>query len=188
MKTLISTILIAGLLFAGNALAQEDALGLYFSNTEFTSETASATVVPGFVMLAYVVLTNPTGSAVDGYEVGITCTAADFGIPLINLFFDSNAGTNTNQIISFTTPKPVIAGGTVLMTIFLNTESTDLETIAFGASWPSSLPGDRPVVDYGSEGLVACGQPFGSATVAWLNGLAVGTEASSWGELKALFR
>lgn len=188
MKKWIMVVMAVGLLHAGTLLAQDDALGLYFSDSTFSAETASTTVTPGFMMAGYIVLTNPTGVLIDGYEVGITCTAGDFAIPLTSLFFDLNAGTTANQIVTFLSPKPVVAGGTVLSTIFFTTNSLALETIAFGASSPSSLPGDLPVIDYGAGGLVACGRPFGTPVVAWLNGQAVATEGSSWGAVKATFR
>ncbi len=170
------------------AWAQDDALGLYFNETEFTQETANRTTAPGFTMPGYVVLTNATGPMIAGYGVGIASTAADFSIPVTSLGFgDSNSGTNTNQIVSFLTPKPVAAGGTVLSTIFFVTDSTELEEISFGPSNPSSLPG-VPVVEYVPGGAVACSQPFGTPTVAWLNAEVVAVQTEAWGGVKALYR
>lgn len=188
MRLLITAVLFMGMLFAGSVLAGDDALGLYFSSTEFTLDSASTTISPGFTTSGYIVLTNPTGAVVDGYEVGISCSAADFAIPLTDLLFDTNAGTNANQIITFATPKPVVAGGTVLATIFFTTESVDMETIAFGASSPASLPGEMPVVDFGAGGLVACSLPFDAPAVAWLNGQAVPTHKSTWDAVKVIFK
>lgn len=170
------------------ALAQDDALGLYFSNTTFSLATASATNAPGFIVAAYIVLTNPTGAMVSGYEVAISSTAADFAVPVTSLFFDLNLGTNMNQIVSYLSPKPAAAGGTVLAMIGFATASVAPETIAFASASPSSLPGDRPVVDYGAGGLVACGQPYGTPVVAWLNGQPVAAEISTWGAVKSTFR
>jgi hypothetical protein len=168
--------------------AQADTLGLYFSAVEFSAETASATVEPGFVLVAYIVLTDAGAGVIDGYEVAIACTAADFAIPFTNLTFDTNDGTNTNQIVTFMTPKPVQAAGTVLTTVFVSTSSTDIETISFGAATPSSLPGAAPVVRYGDGSLVACDLPFGSENVAWLNGEVVAGEPATWSGVKAAFR
>lgn len=188
MKPSITLIAVVVLL-AGAVRAQPDAMGLYFSSTTYTLSTASAMNAPGFALAAYIVLTNPSGAMISGYEVGIACTAPDFAIPLTSLtFLDNNAGTNLNQIVTFGSPKPAVAGGTVLAAVFLTTGSTDLETISFGASSPSRLPGASPVVDYGAGGLAACSQPFGSPVVAWLNGLPVRDEPSTWGEVKANFR
>jgi hypothetical protein len=173
--------------FATAAWAQDDALGLYFNETEFTQETANRTTAPGFTMPGYVVLTNATGPMIAGYEVGIAGTAADFAIPLTSLFIDFNAGTNSNHIVTFASPKPVAAGGTVMSTIFFVTDSTELEEISFGPSIPSSLPG-VPVVEYVSGGAVACSQPFGTPTVAWLNAEVVAVQTEAWGGVKALYR
>jgi hypothetical protein len=187
MKTLAIAAL-AALMLVGPAQAQDDALGLYFSDTEFTEETASADITPGFLLVAYIVLTSPTGTVVDGYEVGISCTAPDFAIPLTGLqFFDQNLGTNTNQIVTFGTPKPVAAGGTVMTSVFLGTGSTELEEISFGPSDPSSLPDGRPVVAYGDLGLVACSYPWGDPVVARLNAEPVSVDQRSWSRLRALF-
>jgi hypothetical protein len=188
MRPWITAVLIIGVLFAGNALAVEDGLGLFFSSTEFSMETAVIDVVPGFMMTGYIVLTDPSGAVIDGYEVGITCSAEDFEIPMTNLTFDINAGTNLNQIITFMVPKPAVAAGTILATIFFTTESIDLETIVFGASTPASLPVDQPVVDYGAGGLVAADHPFCTSIVAWLNEQPVPIEGSTWGAVKATFK
>ena len=169
------------------AAAQDDALGLYFSDTSFTPETAAATVTPGFALAAYVVLTSATGTAVHGYEVGIACTAADFGIPVTSLFFGDNAGTPTNQIVTFGAPKPVAPGGMVLCTVFLTTGSTGYEVISFGPSVPASRPGGVPTVDYGA-GPTACSYPFGGPGVAWLNGQPVPARPAAWSRLQALYR
>ncbi len=172
---------------ATNAAAA-DALGLYFSDTVFTLDTAAATVTPGFLTAAYLVLTGPTGAVVSGYEVAITCTAPDFAIPLTSLFLDTNAGTNVNQIVTFAVPKPALPGGTVLAAVFLQTASEVPETISFGPSTPSSLRCGCPVVDYGAEGLVACDWPFGTPAVAWLGGAPIADEPAAWGAVKALYR
>ncbi len=188
MKRLMTVTLMVGLMAFGAASAQDDALGLYFSSSTFNLGTSSATNAPGFMIASHIVLTNPTGAVIDGYEVGISCSAADFAIPLTSLMFDLNLGTNANQIVTFLSPKPVVAGGTVLSSVFLATASTDFESISFGAASPSSLPGDAPVIDYGIGGLAACSQPFGTSVVAWLNGLPVSEESSTWGGVKALYR
>ncbi|MBK6733264.1 MAG: hypothetical protein IPG61_04120 [bacterium] len=188
MKRLAIAVICTVICCAALAPAQDNALGLYFSGSTFTPATASAMVSPGFLTAAYIVLTNPTGAVIEGYEVGITCTAGDFGIPLTNLMFDTNLGSNVNQRVTFMSPKPALAGGTVLATVFLATASTDFEEISFGAAAPPSLPGDLPVVDYAGTGPVPCGQPWGTPAVAWLNGVPVSVEASTFGAVKAIFR
>ncbi|MFO7609674.1 MAG: hypothetical protein R6X35_10840 [Candidatus Krumholzibacteriia bacterium] len=189
MKRLIccAAVLFMIVAVATAAVAQTDVLGLYFSDTEFTADTAHAQNSPGFMLACYIVLTNPTGTTVHGYEVGITSTAADFTVLYLPIF-DTNEGTDTNQIVTFGTPMPVQAGGTVLSPIFIGTDSTEIETIAFGAADPSRVTGDVPGVDYGSGPLVACNLPFGVPEVAWLNGAVVPAERTAWGSIKSLFR
>ena len=188
MKRWIMVLTLAGLAAAGAARAQDDALGLYFSSTVFSIETADATVMPGFTMAGYVVLTLPTGAMITGYEVGISSSAADFTIPVTSLFLDTNLGTNTNQRVTLAVPKAAVAGGTVLSTAFLATDSLVPETVSFGPSSPSSLPAGMPVVFYAGVGPVACSYPHGTPVVAWLNGQPVADDGATWGGVKALFR
>ncbi len=187
MKRLMFCAAVLSLFAAATAAAQDDVLGLYFSDTTFTADTAHAQNQPGFMLACYIVLTNATGTTVHGYEVGITSTAGDFGVFFVP-GFDTNEGTETNQIVTFAVPKPVQAGGTVLEPIFIHTNSTQVETIAFGASDPSRVAGDVPGVDYGTGSLTACSLPFGVPEVAWLNGAVVPAERTAWGAVKSLFR
>lgn len=188
MKRFSTVLLLTCMLFAASAFAQDDALGLYFSDTDFTLDTASTTIVPGFMQLARIVLTNPTGAVIEGYEVDISSSAPDFAIPMTSLTFDQNLGTNTNQIITFLTPVPAQATGTVLATIFFTTEITDPGTISFGASSPSSVGGAGPAVVYQGGPAQVCSQPYGIPVVAWLNSMPVAVEPSNWDGVKALFR
>lgn len=188
MRRMLLALTIACLSTAGATQAQDDALGLYFSSTVFSLDTADATVMPGFTLAGHLVLTSPTGGMITGYEVGISCTAADFAIPVTSLFLDTNVGSNTNQIVTFTVPKAALPGGTVLSTAFIATDSLLPETISFGPSSPSSLRCCSPVVIYAGVGPVACSYPYGTPVVAWLNGQPVTDQAPSWGSVKALFR
>jgi len=173
------------LLVAGGVATAQNAIGLYFSDEAFTYDTAHAETTPGFLLVAYVVLTEATGDIVDGYEVGISCTAPDFAIPLTSVDWD-NQGTPTNQIVDFIVPVPVQTGGTVLCSVYLETASTDPETIVLGPSDPSSLPDGVPVVDFGGGDLQPCSYPFGTPEVAWLNA-PVAAASRSWSGIKALF-
>jgi len=187
MKRLIFCAAVLSLTVAATAAAQDNVLGLYFSDTEFTADTAHADNQPGYYLACYIVLTSPTGGTVYGYEVGITSTAADFDVFFVP-GFDQNLGTESNQIVTFGIPKPVEPGGTVLEPIFIATGSLQVETVSFGASDPSRITGDVPGVDYGGGALVACSLPFGVPEVAWLNGEVVPAERTAWGSVKSLFR
>ena len=179
---LIAIILIAG----ATAMAGDNALGFYFSDTEFTRESASGVSTPDFAQTAYVVLTNATGTVVSGYEVSIAATAPDFAIIFTDLLFD-NAGTNTNHLVTFSTPLPVDPDGTVLSMCIFTTETTEFTEISFGPSEPSSLP-DTPTVTFADIGLVPGTYPFDGPVVAWLNEDPVASEAQSWSGVKSLFQ
>lgn len=179
--------LIAIILMAGaTAQAGDNALGFYFSNTEFTRESASGVSTPGFNQLAYIVLTNATGTTVSGYEVSIAATAPDFAIVLTDHPFE-NAGTNMNHLVTFSTPLPVDPNGTVLTMCIFGMDSMEYTEISFGPSDPSSLP-DTPTVTFTDAGLVPATFPFESSVVAWLNEDPVASEAQSWSGVKALFQ
>jgi len=182
------TIIIGGtlvIILAG--LASAETMGLYFSETTYTEATAHADVTPGVALASHLVVLDSSEAAIAGYEVQITCTAADFAIPF-GVIGGMNSGTSTNQIVQLYAPVPVAPEGTVLTTLILTTGSTAPEEIMFGPSEPSSLPDGLPVVDYGQGNLVACDYPFGSEVVAWLNSEPVATEATSLSEIKSLFR
>ncbi len=179
--------IVAICLIAGTAaLAEDNALGLYFSDSEFTRDTASTEISPEFAVTAYVVLTNATGSSVAGYEVGISCTAPGFNIAFTDLMFE-NAGTNDNHLVSYTVPRPVDPAGTVLSLIIFSADSDGYEEISFGPSDPPSLPDGVPVVDFGGGDLQPCSYPFDSWVVAWLNDDTVAVEARTLSEVKGLF-
>jgi hypothetical protein len=187
MYRLIATLAAITLAAGTVALADDNALGFYFSNSEFTLETAGITIIPGYARMGYIVLTSATGSVVSGYEVSIAATAPDFSILMTGLGWGQNSGTNANQIVHFLTPVPVAAAGTVLTFVIFGTDSTDAEEISFGPASPSSLPGGTPVVDFDGGNLQACSYPFGTPVVAWLNGEPVANESTSWSSVKALF-
>ena len=163
-----------------------DALGLYFSDSEFNQDSATVMLEPDLAVMAYIVLTEPTGDVVAGYEVGIACTDPDFIYFAPSLIWE-NDGTDTNQIVHFVEPKPVLPGGTVLSSGFLSVQSTDEELVTFGPSDPSSIDEPRPAVEYVAVGWMACDGPFGSDVVAWLNPNPVATAPTSWSGVKGLF-
>ena len=187
MRRMLVVGLAAGLVIGASVAAADNELGLYFSDSEFTQESAVVDNAPGFAMIGYIVLTGATGASVAGYEVSITASAPDFSIFLISVFGFENDGTDANQIVQFASPVPVEPGGTVLCSILFTTDSTEYEEISFGPSDPSSLPDDMPVVDFGGNDILACAYPFGTPVVAWLNADPVPVDARSWSRVKALF-
>lgn len=188
MRRLIPVIIAAVVAASATAQTVDNALGLYFNDSEFTFDNTNLTVQPGYAFVSYVVLRNATGSVISGYEVGIASTAPDLMVVIAtgpNGW--TNVGTGFNQRVHYLLPVPVAASGTVLATVILWTSSTSYEEISFGPATPPSLPGDRPVVDFGGGYLQLCNYPFGSAVVARLNDEPVTDAATSWSRVKALF-
>lgn len=174
----------AVLVIAGLAAADDNAIGLYFSDSEFTIATASANF-EDFALLGYVVLTEATGDVVTGYEVGISCSEPGFTF-LPTLFWGENAGTDLNHLVTFFEPRVVSPGGTVLSDAFVGYSGVVPAEVMFGQADPSSLP-DTPVAFF--DGVAtACSYPFGTPVVAWLNSEPVANEGHSWSRVKGLFR
>jgi hypothetical protein len=172
------------MLILGSAVAADDnAIGLYFSDTEFTVATASASF-EDFTRLGYVVLTGATGNVVTGYEVSIECSEPGFTF-LSTLFWGENAGTDLNHLVTFIEPRVVAPGGTVLSSAIIGYSGGVPAEVMFGPAEPSTLP-ETPVVFF--DGVAtACSYPFGSPVVAWLNGDPVANEGHSWSQVKTLF-
>ena len=187
-NALLATMLLAIPLVVPSANGQSDALGLYGHPERFDASTATIWTVPGYAQLVFLVLTEPSGSLIAGYEVGITSTASDFEYLSGNYYRGWNLGTQTNHMVTFPEPVPVTSGGTVLDIAYLNTDLIVPRIVSFGPSSPSSLPAGMPVVVYSGIGPVACSYPFGTPVVAWLNSPPVAAPAQSWGSVKALFR
>jgi len=174
----------AFLVLAGFATANDNAIGLYFSDTEFTVATASANFVD-FARIGYVVLTEATGSVATGYELGISCSEAGFTF-WPTLVWGENAGTDLNHLVTFLEPRVISPGGTVLSNAIVGYSGGVPAEVMFGPAEPSSLP-DTPVVFF--DGVAtACSYPFGSPVVAWLNNDPVASEGHSWSQVKGLFR
>jgi len=188
MNRLFSITFFIAMIAAATALAGDDALGFYFSDSDFTRDSASIVTSPDFAQTGYVVLTNATGSVINGYEVMITATSPDFSIVTTGLGWGENSGTNTNQIVDFLVPVPVDPGGTVLTMCIFSQSVTEFVEISFGASEPSSLPDGVPTVTFADLGVLPCSYPFEGAVVAWLNEDPVSVTGRSLSRVKGLFR
>ena len=202
MKTLLTLSLVV--LLAGPALAQDtlpNAMGLFFSDTEFTEANTNADITPGVPVDAYITLLNTPLFSVGAYEVGIDISDAGVFV----LVADgpngwTNFGSATNHIVGYATPVPAIDGNAVLGHLNMLYSGDATVEIAFGPSEPSSFDGQGPGLADGTdpENLVLCTYVTGpdeGGLVATFNGPGVvfdgggvATENQSWSGVKALFQ
>ncbi|MBD3220169.1 hypothetical protein GF314_02925 [bacterium] len=193
MKKLLALALVA--MMATVAVAQpgnseENMMGMFFSETDFTDENTNFDPV-GAPFNGYVVLLNTTVETVGGYELGIAVSDPTvFVLAVTGPNGWTNFGDNLNHLVGYQVPLPAGDVGTVLATVNMLYSGTDLVTFAFGPSEPSSIPG-YPVIADGAnpDDLYACPLTNEDAGyVATLNGDGVtATETSSWTNVKSLF-
>jgi hypothetical protein len=191
MKKLLVLGLVA--VMASVALAQsseENMMGLFFSDTEFTDETTNHinTFAP---FNGYVVLLNPTVETVGGYELGISFTdPAPFVLSVTGPNDWTNFGSPTNHIVGYQVPVPVEGDGVVLATVNMLQTSAALTEISFGPSTPSSFNGEGPGIADGENTDLLYLAPLTTpdGVVATVDGDGVtATEGRSLSSVKALF-
>jgi hypothetical protein len=206
MKKLL--IIALTVVLAGGAMAQEwvwygGAMGVYFSDTEFTAETTNLeTTVPVFEF--YIVLRDAQVNLVAAYECGLEFT--DPTVFFLNATGPggwTNFGALDNHLVGFQTPQPVDANGDVVLStvtaLYVGSDPIDLY---MGPSSPSTGEPDHNPWGYTWNGpLIADGEDFdillcchltsGAAgypdVVATLNGSVVAVEGRSWSQVKGLF-
>ncbi len=195
MKTLIALLLL--LLSFSLAHAQwddENMMGLFYSDTEFSDATTNYDTTPA-PFNCYIVVLNPMVESIAGYEVGITISDPTvFVLATSGGYGWTNFGDALNHLVGFGTPVPVVDNAAVVCTMqWLYSGSSEIY-IEFGHATPPSIPGwDGMVIANGvnPDDLIPCGTPYGEVhgIVATLNcvcGPAV--EAASLTNVKALFR
>jgi len=192
MKKLLVLGLVA--VMATGALAQsseENMMGMFFSNTEFTDEYTNH--VNTFVAFnGYVVLLNPMVEFVGGYELGISFSdPAPFVLGVTGPNGWTNFGSLTNHICGYQIPLPVEnPDGVVLVTMNMLHTAVDPVAISFGPSNPSSFGGEGPGIADGvnTDLLYLCPLTTPDGVVATVNGDGVvATESQSLSSVKALF-
>lgn len=194
MKTL--TILLMLSLTISMAHAQwddENMMGLFFSDTEFSDATTNYDTTPA-PFNCYIVVLNPLVASIAGYEVGITVsdptvfvlvTTGDYGW--------TNFGDAWNHLVGFGTPLPVVDNAAVVCTMQWLYPGTAEVTIAFHHATPPSIPGWEGMVianGVNPDELIPCVTPWGemNGIVATLNGVCgPGVEKASLSGVKALF-
>jgi len=182
---------------AGGAMAQWDEdnlMGMFFSDEEFTEYTTCMTT-SGAPFNAYIVTLNPEMESVSGYEVGISISDPSvFVLSVAGPNGWTNFGDNTNHLVGFSTPLPVVDYAAVLSVLQMLYAGAEVVDIVFGAANPPSIPGhDGPVLADGSNPdiLVPCAvttHPSMNGLVATLNDCNPSpVETQSFTSVKALF-
>jgi len=191
MKKLI--FLLMAILVASSAFAiidpDSDSVGVYFDMTADTMEMDMA--APG-AMTAYLLLTNPSGSEIGGFEAGLTIDGPS--TPAVTTFDNPtalNVGTATNMIVGFGTPTPATEV-TLLATIdiYYIGGPDDVLSIYLSGSTPSSADPDYPVVVNDGAILITAmpvmaGMPCAGAN---LPETPVATQSMSFDNVKSLYR
>lgn len=192
MKNLVALLLVglmATAAFAGLD-SGSDSFGVYF-DANGNSNTSTQPVFTPFNV--YLLLANPV-STTDGFECTLTPTGAPYFVLSTNLgtgALDVDSSPN-GFAVGAASPYPINAGGAMLLaTMQMMVQATTPLQFRIGPATSPSMPGGLPVVT-GDGILRRCGISSGSvsAPVAYVNGTEqpVGTETSSFGNLKSLFR
>ncbi len=194
MKKLLALSLVA--LMAGTAFAQQPALGMFFSSTDFTDENTNLNPGVATSFDVYVVMLGANFVSLGGYEVGITENSGGTVI-VTGVAFPNNGlnfGNNLNHLVGYGTPLPVTDGAAVLCTLTMIHTATTTVEFSTGPATPPSIPSwngpvfaDNANPDDLIEGTSTGGSP--TAVVATLNGDGiVAVEQSSLSQVKSLFQ
>ncbi len=193
MKKLVALLLVslmASMAFAGID-PDTDSFGVYFDTAGNTVESSAALFTP---FNAYLLLMNPAGIT-DGYECTVNMTGAPFFalatvLPANSLDVDASAA---GFAVGAAAPLPTVNGAMLLCTWQLMVQATTPLSFYISQATLPSMPGGLPVVT-GEGVLRRCGVASGDVTlpVARVNGAGlppvIGTELSSFGNVKSLFR
>lgn len=204
MKKLLALVFVA--VMVGGAIADDaPGMGVFFSDTDFTADQTNIVVdAPYAPFDAYLVVIDVPLSSVGGYEVGLHLVdAAGDTMGTENYMIMSvggpngwtNFGTNTNHLVGYTVPVPLVDGACVLSTINMMMVLLDPLTIEVGPALPSSVGDEGPfpaIADGGDpNNLIACFATGGTTPggVATINGEgSIATESRSLSSVKALFQ
>jgi len=195
MKTLTLLLMLSLTLSLAHAQpGEENMMGLFFSDTEFSDATNNydTAAVP---FNCYIVVLNPMVESIAGYEVGIAISdPAVFVLAVSGENGWTNFGDALNHLAGFGTPVPVIDNAAVVCTMQWLYSGLAEITIEFGHATPPSIPGwEGMVIANGADpdDLIPCGTPYGEVNgiVATLNCVCgPGVEKASLSGVKALFR
>ncbi|HOX25043.1 MAG TPA: hypothetical protein PLL30_04695 [Candidatus Krumholzibacteria bacterium] len=193
MKKLLALAIVA--LMAGGAMAQPG-MGLFFSNSDFTSGQTNVNTV-GAPFFAYIVILGVESGVspdIGGYEVGLQFSDTVFILSVTGPNGWTNFGSNTNHLCGYQSAVIPVDGAAVLCTLNMLYSGAGLVEVTFGPATPPSIPGhDGPVLAgfANPDNLIACGLTSGPTVpgvVATFNGGGIiATEATTWTQLKNLF-
>jgi hypothetical protein len=191
MKKMLALALVA--LMAGGALAQGPEMGMFFDPADFNEDTTNFDVTPNAPFPAYLVVVGAQFDALAAYEVGISAPAEVFFIDVGGPNGWTNFGSNTNHLVGFQTPVPMMEEGTVVAEMQMLTASEAPLVFEFGPADPPSDPDwNGPIVLDAADlntlipANLVTGEPNG--VIATLNGDGVvAVENQTLSGVKALF-
>lgn len=189
MKKLVVFLMVSLMASTAFGALDEDpnSMGIYFDDAGLANETAFV----GGTVNAYLLLMNPTGTLIEGWEGYFDFTfpagASVFGqVPVLD---GINVSTAPDYVVGFSAPKAV-AGPAVVMAVFPVLIFSPSEVVFnLGPAAIPSIPGDQMV--FQADGVLqqagySTGAPGASAVA---NGAApVSVEDQSFGSVKSLFR
>lgn len=172
-----------------------DQMGLYFDplGETVSIEAAFATQVP-----VYILYTNPTLTAVRGFECGLTVLSlgpSTYSIivntvyPVQGLNIGQAPGATANYIVGYTEPVPTSAPTILAQVNLIYLDDTPLY-LFLGPADPASLDSDLPIVMGEDYALLKTGlsAPDGPAATINAEGVVIATEKAPWDSIKALYR
>jgi hypothetical protein len=188
--------LFASLLFASTAFAVIDQdpnmLGLYFDLTADTN--CMQDVGQNDMVMAYVMLTNPTFEELHGFEFGYDVTG---NAMVINTALANpqalDVGSLGNHIVGFGSPT-ICTEATLLVTLTVLYMDSAMAPVSFdlGDSYPSSNDLGLPTLLLADSVLMPVGfSTMDGSNVAVINGLCedvVATDKASFDSVKSLYR
>jgi len=195
MKTLTLLLMLSLTLSLAHAQPDEENLmGLFFSDTEFSDATNNLDTTPA-PFNCYIVVLNPLVESIAGYEVGIAISDPTvFVLAVSGDFGWTNFGDALNHLVGFGTPVPVVDNAAVVCTMQWLYAGTAEIYVEFGHATPPSIPGWEGMVianGVNPDDLIPCITPWGEVNgiVATLNGVCgPAVEKASLSGVKALFR
>ncbi len=189
MKKLALVLTLTILALTGSAFAQEwaDNAGVYFDPAGAQNCSTAAPLTP---FPAYLVFTHVAAADVNAWELKLNYDN------VLQLNFAPRGSSvdvamvDGEHIVGLASPLPVVGGTVCVADLTLMVTNTSAASVSMDGVFFHSLPTRVPAAQ-GSETAIFALRPStapGSPVMVINNGCAVGTETSSFGALKSLFR